>query len=293
MSTVPQSSATGRRTDLGRHLTTAYLLAPAVLLLLVFFALPLVVVFAESFSDSDRPLGNYRDLWESILVRRAVRTSFELAVTTTLICLVVGYPVAYRLSLMPRARANLLLLVILFPVWTAVLARLYAWTILLGRRGPINDFLLYSGIVEQPVDLVFTRASALAGLVHITLPYMVLVLYLGMRGVDRALLDVSRSLGAGWPYTFRRILLPLTLPTVAAGSGLVFILAVGNFITPEVLGGRRDYTIPPEIFRLAQVERWGEALALSAILLAAVLAALLGLARVVRLSGLSAGGTRG
>ncbi len=133
------------------------LLAPATLFLLAVFVRPFAITFADSLSGGDGFLGHYREVLGSVLLRRAMRVTLELAVWTTVVCVLAGYLIAYRLSTMSAARARILLLVILFPALTAVLARLYGWTIVLGRRGPINDWLTKSGLTEDPLPLVFYR----------------------------------------------------------------------------------------------------------------------------------------
>lgn len=245
------------------------LLAPATLFLLAVFVRPFAITFADSLSGGDGFLGHYREVLGSVLLRRAMRVTLELAVWTTVVCVLAGYLIAYRLSTMSAARARILLLVILFPALTAVLARLYGWTIVLGRRGPINDWLTKSGLTEDPLPLVFTRSAAILGLVHVLLPVAVFILYTAIRRLDPALGDAARSLGAGWWTTFRRITLPATLPAAAAAAVLVFALSIGNYVTPSTMGGPREYTVPLEVLRRATVRDWGEAVASGAVLLLA------------------------
>ena len=217
-------------------------------------------------------LDNYRQLWESVAFRRIIRMTFEIAVYTTVVCLLLGYAFAYRLSLMPRARANFFLLLCLVPFWTAILARLYAWTILLGRRGIINDWLQKTGLVERPLDLLFNRDAVIVGMVHVMLPYMILIMYSTMLSIDRTLLDAAKSLGASGFETFRRVFLPLTMSGVYAGSVLVFIISLGFFITPAVLGGGKVTTISMFIQDKVRISDWGVATAMGAVLLVITLA---------------------
>src|SRR5262249_10425523 len=216
-------------------------------------------------------LDNYRQLWESVAFRRIIRMTFEIALYTTIACLLLGYAFAYKLSLMPRARANFFLLLCLVPFWTAILARLYAWTILLGRRGIINDWLQRSGLIDGPLDLLFNRDAVIVGMVHVMLPYMILIMYSTMISIDRTLLDAAKSLGASGFETFRRVFLPLTMPGVFAGSVLVFIISLGFFITPAVLGGGKVTTISMFIQDKVRISDWGVATAMGAVLLAITL----------------------
>jgi putative spermidine/putrescine transport system permease protein len=215
---------------------------------------------------------NYRQLWESVAFRRIIRMTFEIALYTTIACLLLGYAFAYKLSLMPRARANFFLLLCLVPFWTAILARLYAWTILLGRRGIINDWFQKTGLIDRPLDLLFSRDAVIIGMVHVMLPYMILVMYSTMISIDRTLLDAAKSLGASGFETFRRVFLPLTMPGVYAGSVLVFIISLGFFITPAVLGGGKVTTISMFIQDKVRISDWGVATAMGAVLLAITLA---------------------
>ncbi|MCC6267343.1 MAG: ABC transporter permease, partial [Dehalococcoidia bacterium] len=256
----------------GKAVVGIYLLLPALFMLTVFFLIPLVIVFGRSFdvADGESVFANYTSLWDSEAFRKIMRITFEIAVSTTVVCLVLGYLFAYRLSMMPRTRANLFLLISLVPFWTAILARLYSWTIILGRRGVLNDWLGKIGI--DPIDdLLFSRKAVIIGMVHVMIPYMIIILYSTMISIDRALLDASRSLGASGFQTFRRVFLPMTMPGVYAGSLLVFIISLGFYITPAVLGGGGDTTISMFISEKTRIGDWGVATAMGAVLLAVTL----------------------
>jgi putative spermidine/putrescine transport system permease protein len=233
------------------------LLAPTLLLLLVFFVYPLVVVLSRSFTDPSFGLENYTALWESRAFRAVMRNTFVIAAWTTVISLVLAYPVAYKLATLPARWARVLLVLTLVPLFTAILARLYAWTILLGNQGMVNDVLVATG---------FTRTAVVVGMVHVMLPYMILVLYSTMVGIDRSLLDAARSLGASRLQAFRQVFLPLSMPGVYAGCLLVFILSLGFFITPAVLGGPGDLTIATFVQQEVAILKWGAATAMSVVL---------------------------
>jgi putative spermidine/putrescine transport system permease protein len=249
----------------------AFLLAPTLLLLLVFFVYPLVVVLSRSFTEPSFGLENYTALWESRAFRAVMRNTFVIAAWTTVISLVLAYPVAYKLATLPTRWARVLLVLTLVPLFTAILARLYAWTILLGNQGTVNDVLVATGITDSPVDLLFTRTAVVVGMVHVMLPYMILVLYSTMVGIDRSLLDAARSLGASRLQTFRRVFLPLSMPGVYAGCLLVFILSLGFFITPAVLGGPGDLTIATFVQQQVAILKWGAATAMSVVLVVVTL----------------------
>jgi putative spermidine/putrescine transport system permease protein len=242
------------------------LLAPTLLLLLAFFAYPLVVVLSRSLTEPSFGFDNYVELWESRAFRAVMRNTFVIAAWTTLISLVMAYPVAYKLATLPSRWARVLLVLALVPLFTAILARLYAWTILLGNQGMVNDTLVATGITDAPVDLLFTRTAVVIGMVHVMLPYMILVLYSTMVGIDRSLVDAARSLGASRFQSFRRVFLPLSMPGVYAGCLLVFILSLGFFITPAVLGGPGDLTIATFVQQEVAILQWGTATAMSVVL---------------------------
>lgn len=283
-----------RLRDSGRleRSTALILLAPTLILLIVFFVLPMVAVFSRSFTEPTTGVGNYVDLWESRAFRAVMQNTFEIAAWTTAISLVLGYPVAYRLSTLPPRWARPLLALALIPLFTAILARLYAWTVLLGQRGMVNDSLVALGVTDAPVSILFTRTSVVVGMVHVMLPFMILVLYSTMVRIDRSLIDSALSLGANRRQAFRRIFLPLSLPGVYAGCLLVFILSLGFFITPAVLGGAGDLVIATFVQQQVAILRWGVAAAMSVVLVVVTLALFLIFNRLFGAERLLTGGTR-
>lgn len=255
------------RPGMGRGAVGFLLLAPVVLLLVVLFIYPLVGVVIRSLSDPEVGFKNYTDLYSSTAFRNVFKLTFEIAIYTTIACLVLAYPFAYKLSTLPKRWANICLILSLVPFWTAILARLYAWTWILGRRSGINDWLMQLGWIDEPLELGFNRTAVIIGMVHVMLPFMIIILYSTMLSIDRALLDASRSLGASGLQTFRRVFLPLTMPGVYAGLLLVFIISLGFYITPAVLGGGGDITISRYVQTNVQILRWGVSSAMSIVLL--------------------------
>jgi putative spermidine/putrescine transport system permease protein len=208
------------------------------------------------------------------------------------ISLLLAYPVAYKLAALPPRWARVLLVLTLVPLFTAILARLYAWTILLGNQGVVNDALVATGLTDSPVDLLFTRTAVVVGMVHVMLPYMILILYSTMVGIDRSLLDAARSLGATRLQTFRRVFLPLSMPGVYAGCLLVFILSLGFFITPAVLGGPGDLTIATFVQQEVAILQWGAATAMSVVLVVVTLVLFVFFDRLFGTERLLTGGVR-
>jgi putative spermidine/putrescine transport system permease protein len=250
-----------------RALIGLLLLLPSLLLLVALFLAPLAVVLSHSFTDPSLGWQNYLALGQSRAFRNILNNTFQIAAWTTAICLLLGYPFAYQLTRMPPRLTRVVLLLCLIPLFTAILARLYAWTIILGDAGILNSYLLRIHVIHQPLSLLFTRTAVTIGMVHVMLPYMILVLYSSMSGIDRALLDAARSLGASGFSAFWRVFLPLSMPGVYAGALLVFIISLGFFITPAVLGGGHDVTIATFVRQQIGVLDWGAATAMCVVLL--------------------------
>jgi ABC-type spermidine/putrescine transport system permease subunit I len=265
---------------------------PSLALLLLLFVFPLVVVLSRSFTDPRLTVHNYVALWRSVAFRNILINTFEIAAWTTVVCVAIGYPFAYHVSRLPRRLGQALLGVCLIPFFTAILARLYAWTIILGDGGIINTYLLRWGIVQHPIGLLFNRVGVIIGMVHVMLPYMIIVLYSAMVGIDRSLLDAATSLGASPFGAFRRVFLPLSLPGTYAGTLLVFIISLGFFVTPAVLGGGRDVTIATFVRQEIGVLDWGAAMAMSTLLLLVTVALFFLLDRVFGTERLLVGGLR-
>jgi putative spermidine/putrescine transport system permease protein len=275
-----------------RDLVGLLLLAPSIAVLLVLFVFPLVIVLSRSFFAPNLSLHNYTALWSSVAFRNILINTFEIAAWTTAICLALGYPFAYHLSRLPPRVGQSLLAVCLVPFFTAILARLYAWTIILGDAGIINTYLMRWGLVHHPLALLFDRTGVVIGMVHVMLPYMIIVLYSAMVGIDRSLLDAAATLGAGPFSGFRRVFLPLSLPGTYAGTLLVFIISLGFFVTPAVLGGGRDVTIATFVRQEIGVLDWGAATAMATVLLVVTIALFVLLDRVFGTERLLVGGLR-
>jgi spermidine/putrescine transport system permease protein len=218
---------------------------PAWVYLTIFFALPLVIVFIYSLATrtatgatviQDLNLNAYRRLADPLVIQIALR-SLRLALVTTLLCLLVGYPFAYYVATRPKAFRNVLLVLIMIPFWSNFLVRTYAWRVLLGSDGPISQITQMLGLGET--RLLFTNTAVLIGLVYGFLPFMVLPLYAAIERIDWRLVEAARDLYASGWEAFRKVTWPLSRPGVIAGSILVFIPALGAYVTPAILGGAR------------------------------------------------------
>jgi len=268
------------------------LLLPTLLLLVLIFLYPLAVVLSRSFTEPHLGLQNYVALYRSQAFRNILVNTFEIAGWTAAICLLLGYPFSYQLARLPKRWAQPLLGLCMIPFFTAILARLYAWTIILGDAGVINTYLLQWGIIHHPISLLFNRTAVIIGMVHVMLPYMVIVLYSQMVGIDRSLLDAATSLGASPFAGFRRVFLPLSMPGTYAGTLLVFIISLGFFVTPAVLGGGHDVTIATFVRQEIGVLDWGAATAMSMVLLLVTVGLFFLLDRVFGTERLLVGGLR-
>ena len=244
---------------------------PALLLLFVFFLFPVVRMLG--FSVEGGSFQWYAKALGEGLYLRVFLNTFEIAFWVTAICLVLGYPLGFLLATTTPGWATVGFIFVLLPLWTSVLVRTYAWMVLLGRNGVFNRLMLDTGLIADPIPMLNNLPAVLIGMVHVLLPYMVLPIYGAVRRVDPALVAAAEGLGASDARIFRRIWLPLTLPGIFAGVVIVFVLSLGFYITPALLGGGRVIMLAVMIEQqVHQTLDWPFAAALSAVLLVATLA---------------------
>jgi putative spermidine/putrescine transport system permease protein len=227
---------------------------------------------------------------EAIFLRLFGRT-FEISLWVTVLCVLIAYPAAYTMARLPQRWANVALTLVLVPFWTSILVRTTAWFILLQREGPVNALLLALGVVDAPITMIFNRFAVYVAMVHVLLPFAILPLYSVMKGIDPAYVRAAASLGAPPWRRFARVYLPLSMPGVAAAALMVFMLAVGFYITPSLVGGPDDQMVSTFIaFYPNNTINWGMSAALATLLLAAT-AAIVVVARYA-LPGVNARGVR-
>jgi spermidine/putrescine transport system permease protein len=228
----------------------AGLLAPAALWLGLFFLAPLLIILVYSFGTSGvyggitlgfNP-GNYLNVFDPLYLEIIGRT-FLIAATNTLLCLLIGYPLAYFIALKGGRWRNVLILLVVVPFWTSFLIRAYAWVVILNGNGLANKTLQFLGITDEPLTLIFTPQAVTMGLAYAYLPFMILPLYAALEKFDVSLKEASQDLGAGRWQTFWRVTFPLSTPGVVAGSILVFIPSAGEFVIPDLLGGSRSIMV--------------------------------------------------
>lgn len=262
------------------------LVSPALLLVTVIMVLPVGWLFYLSvLSDAGTfSLEHYRRMWEQPSYARTFWVTFEVSFLTTAICILLGYPLAYFLSELPKRAANLCMIAVLLPLWTSLLVRTYAWLVLLQRRGLINSWGMELGLWNEPLELVHNLTGTLIGTVHVMLPFIVLPLYACMRGINRDYLKAAANLGASPTRSFWQIFFPLSIPGLATGSLIVFILCLGFYITPAVLGGGKVIMVSSRIANDIEIFfNWGAASALGVVLLLLTLLLILAASRLVKL----------
>jgi putative spermidine/putrescine transport system permease protein/spermidine/putrescine transport system permease protein len=246
------------------------LCSPAMLVVALLLFLPIGWLFWLSFvgEQGQFTTENFTRIWTEGAYVKIFVTTFEVAALVTGICLLLGYPVAYCLSQLSPRVSGILMLCILVPFWTSLLVRTYAWLVLLQRKGLINTTLVDLGLVDRPIPLVHNLTGTVIGMVHIMLPFLVLPLYASMKTIEPGYLRAAANLGASPTRAFWQVFMPLSLPGLIAGLVLTFILCIGFYITPAVLGGGKVQMIAQRIENSVNLyPTWGPASALGVVLL--------------------------
>ena len=254
-----------------RALGPILLVAPLIAYMLVFYALPVLAMLLRSLDDPHWSIANYRQLTHDSVFFEVFGTTLRTAFIVTVGTLLLGFPVALALTRLRRGPAALVLVLVLLPFWTSVLVRSYAWMVLLGRHGLINEALRAAGLIDTPLKLLNTSFAVYIAMIHILLPYMILPIASVLRQIDPALARAAAGLGATPIGAFRQVILPLSMPGVAVGVLLVFVLSLGFYITPALVGGPRDLMLAQLIAQQVDLLNWPYAACLSATLLAATL----------------------
>jgi putative spermidine/putrescine transport system permease protein/spermidine/putrescine transport system permease protein len=284
MTALPNALAL-QRSARWERLGLASLITPALLLIVVTMLLPVCWLFYLSvLSDAGNfSLEHYQRMWEQPSYGRTLVTTFKVSLLTTGICILLGYPLAYFLSELPKRAATLCMVAVLLPLWTSLLVRTYAWLVLLQRRGLINSWGIELGLWDEPLTLVHNLAGTLVGMVHVMLPFLVLPLYSAMRAIDRNYLRAAANLGAGPLRSFWMVFFPLALPGLTTGALIVFILCLGFYVTPAVLGGGKVIMVSSRIANDIEIFfNWGAASALGVVLLLLTALLIFGAMRLTR-----------
>ncbi|UCF96146.1 MAG: ABC transporter permease [Spirochaetaceae bacterium] len=244
-------------------------LLPGTILLLLVFVIPIALFLSRSVLDPRPTSEHFLHIFENPVYLRVLWVTFRISFTVTVVCILLGYPIAYLLSTVSDRARNLLMILVLIPFWTSLLVRNYAWMVLLGRQGVINNILVGIRFSGEPLKLLHTAFAVNVGMIQMMMPFMILSMFSVMKGIDRRLVSAALSLGANRIKAFFKVYFPLSLPGVGAGSLLVFIYSLGFFITPALLGGRKDVMISMLIEeQVSTMLNWGFASALALLLLA-------------------------
>jgi len=274
-------------TEMRAGLRQTWLLWPALLLLALFFIWPMLDVVRASVFDPDFTLEHFeRFFTRSVYVTVLWRTVW-VALEVSVLCTLIGYPAAWIISRQPRQRQFLLLFVLFTTMWMSVLIRSFAWVVVFGREGFVNGFLLALNLIGEPRQMLYTSSSVLVAMVQVLLPIQIVTCVGAMAEIDSGLVRAARVLGASPVMAFARVVVPLSMDGLLTAFSIVFMMAMGFFITPALLGGRADLLLANLIEQQVGQLKWGFAAALALVLLATTLLALVlgrgvqGLARLL------------
>ncbi|MEI4260149.1 ABC transporter permease [Roseovarius sp. D0-M9] len=261
-----------------------FLVLPALAIMIVFYIWPLLGIWQISLTEPTAGIENYTRMFESSAVTTSFVLTFRIAIKTTIGCLILGYIVAYVISNFAGRVKPLMVALVLLPFWVSVLIRSFSWIVLLGRSGIVNDTLIGAGVVDTPLRLMHNEFGVVLAMIHVMLPFAVLPMMANMRGISGAYVDAARGLGASELTAFRKVYFPQTMPGVMSGALLVFVLSLGFYITPALLGGGRILMISEYItYQIQEFLNWGLGSALSVALLVATAIVIAIAARFVNL----------
>lgn len=282
--TRPSDTDAARRHQRREDRAMLYLLTPALAVVVVLLVVPLAWLSWQSIrQDGGFTLANYRRIFSGTYLDTFLLT-FRLSAIVTSVTLLLGYPVAYLAASVRPKLAALILGMVILPFWTSVLVRTYAWLVLLQRTGIVNKALIAAGIVDHPLRLAYNEFGTIIAMVHILLPFMVLPLYSAMQKIPASMSQAAASLGASPVHAFLRVFLPLSMGGVIAGVTLVFVLCLGFYITPELMGGGKSIMVSMVVSRNVEIyNSWGAASSVSVVLLLCVFAIFYAASRVIPL----------
>jgi putative spermidine/putrescine transport system permease protein len=245
-----------------------WLIVPSILLITLVMVIPVGLLLMRGFTDPTPGLQNFKDIFTQALYAKVALNTVAISASVTALTLLLGYPLAYIIAHSSASARKILMLVILVPLWTSLLVRSFAWMVLLQDNGLINDTLMAIGLISEPLALIYNRTGVLIAITQVMLPLMVLPLYSVMSRIDKTLPKAATTLGASPLSAFFKIYVPLSIPGIVSGCTLVFVLCLGYYITPALVGGRGDLMIGQLIvLQIGEIGNWGAAGALSLSLL--------------------------
>lgn len=254
---VLSATTDGQRGKIRREGSFGYLV-PAIVLIAFFFVIPVLMLLMRSVLEPVPGFQNYAELLGSTTYLRVFMNTFIVAGLVTLVAVLIGYPVAWFLAIVPERWSRLILAVIILSMWTNLLARTYAWMVLLQRTGVINKTLMGLGLIDAPLPLVNNLVGVTIGITYIMLPFVILPLIGVIKSIDPAILRAAALCGANKRQAFVRVLLPLSLPGIAAGALMVFVMSLGYYVTPALLGGTANMMLAELVAQFVQsLVNWG------------------------------------
>ena len=279
-----------KRLDRQERFNLFGLTLPYLGLVSVLIIIPIGWLFYMSFIGRDGTLSveNYSRMLDSKAYIRIFITTFKISFLTTLICALIGYPLTYFMSQLPKKWAGICMIGVLIPFWTSLLVRTYAWLVLLQKKGLLNNLLIDFEIISEPIKFVHNTSGTLIGMAHIMLPFLILPLYANMRSIDKDCVRAAASLGATPSRAFWTVFFPLSIPGLLAGLLIVFVLCLGFYVTPAVLGGGRVIMAAMKISSNIELYfSWGAASALGVVLLVVTMAILFIASKLVSIDQIS------
>jgi spermidine/putrescine transport system permease protein len=269
-----------------------WMLWPAVLFTIVFFIVPLITMVLVSFwvrsggtLAADWTIQNYVKFFTRDYLLTALRNSIEVTVLTTALSVILAYPLAYVLAFhVPERWQKIILVLAVLPFWTSYVVRSYSWLLVIGDKGIVNNFLLHLGVISEPLKVAYTRSATVLGFVHFFVMLLTLTIYANLIQISPSYLKAAQDLGAGTLDVIWRIILPMSLPGVAVGAFLTFVITIGDYVTPQILGGNTEVLVPQAI--MLQIVRTADlpmAATLSLVLMTVVVAVYLVFQRYLKM----------
>ncbi len=254
-----------------RNFLNYLLILPIFLYMVILFVIPLIIILAVSFFDPTFTLKNYAAFFSVPAYLIILKNTFVVSIEVTILCLILAYPVSYVLASVKGNLRSILLLFVLVPFWMSFIIRSFTWIVILQRQGVVNSILMGLHIIQSPLQLVGNQIGVIIGMVHVLLPFMILPLFNSIASIDPDLTKAAQSLGCRSFTNFLKIMLPLSIPGIVTGSLLVFIIALGYYITPQLLGGSSSTMISQLIVtEIGQQLNWGFGSAIAVVLLVCV-----------------------
>ncbi|WP_068118893.1 ABC transporter permease [Tropicimonas marinistellae] len=257
--------------------------APALLLVLLFLGLPVLSTLATTFGDPKGPFSQYAAFFNSRFRMTVLWRTMEVAVITTVISVFLGFITAWVVARAPARAKSLLIIAAVFPLLTGVVVRSFAWLVILGKNGILNDFLLWSGLIAEPLSMLYTEGAVIVAMVYLFVPLMVLTLVGVLEGIPQDLTEAAASLGATPAATFRQVILPMAVPGLIVGAVLVFTGSFTSYATPQLLGGERQMMMGTFLYQRAMVTfDWVGASTIAAVMVVVTLSTVLVMTRIAR-----------